>query len=353
MKFHIILLLIALFIGVAGCQPYNDTTLNQRIAELKDEIEKSKVVAPVVNSADNTDMEALISSMNKSFKDSLEAIVSKIQTESPLTDSKITELNKEVVKLSVIVSKLEIEKDKRVELEDEIIKFRDRLNRIENAQVKVETETLKKHFETQNEILKKLSQMVENVSNTAPAEVTKQLQAQYDEMSKKLEEMEASKTKLEEDLKAANEELVKKDKRIDAMKENISALEKAIENGNKGDNSTATDENKTDETEIPDAAVKTGTIVEVVLGADKESYVAIVAFPAGTKVIKGFLFSVFNDKGEKIGRFKVSAENLPGDGSNDVWIGGSITPSKGVLEIKKGFRVSTLLTMPDLTKSEK
>ena len=252
--------------------------------------------------------------------------------------------------MSMMVSKLELEKDKRIGLEDEVEKFREKLAEIEKDQFKVENDMLKKHFETQNAILEKMSTMVENLSNTAPAEVTKQLQAQFEELSKKVETMEVENTKLQEDLKAAQEDLEKKDKRIDALKNDKEMLEAALEKAKKG---RPDDEVKKDDdtgTGVNSPNMILGKVYEVKL-ASPNSYTAMVKFPLGTKLTKGFLMQVFNDKGEKIGRFKVSVPSVEPQPSDGVLVGGEITTNKNVLDVKKGFRVSTMMNMPDITKA--
>ena len=350
MKVQITILIAVVFLAFSGCQPYNDASLNQRISELKDEIEKSKNVTPALSNDTDKDVEALIKTMTKAYEESVKALIEKMQTTSPLIETKFDELNKEVIRLSMMVSKLELEKDKRIGLEDEVEKFREKLAEIEKDQFKVENDMLKKHFETQNAILEKMSTMVENLSNTAPAEVTKQLQAQFEELSKKVETMEVENTKLQEDLKAAQEDLEKKDKRIDALKNDKEMLEAALEKAKKG---RPDDEVKKDDdtgTGVNSPNMILGKVYEVKL-ASPNSYTAMVKFPLGTKLTKGFLMQVFNDKGEKIGRFKVSVPSVEPQPSDGVLVGGEITTNKNVLDVKKGFRVSTMMNMPDITKA--
>ncbi len=347
----LILLLTLVVTFSTGCQPYTDPSVKQLISEMKEDLEKSKNVAPVYNTNNTEEINVLISSMNKAFKDSVEAILSKTNATSPITDAKINELNKEVIRLTLLVDKLEIEKSKRLELEGEIEKFEERIGKIENAQIRVENEILTKHFEAQNEILKKLSEMVTNISQTAPAEVTKQLQAQYAELQKKIEVLETEKNKIEKDLKDAKDDIEKKDKRYKTLQKEKEVLEDALKK-TKGD--TTDDATDKDEVELPEKGsnpnVITGKILEIT--RSDRYFNAMVIFPEGTKLPKDFLLFVFNNEGEQVGRFKVVVTDLKSSIPDMVKYGGTITPLKANLTIEKNYRVSTLSKMPDITNSK-
>ncbi|MCD4657884.1 MAG: hypothetical protein K8S87_10125 [Planctomycetes bacterium] len=348
----LILLLVLTVVLSTGCQPYTDPSVKQLISEMKEDLEKSKNVAPVYKTNSTEEINSIILAMNKAFEESVDAILSKTSTTSPLTDAKINELNREVIRLSLEVEKHEVDKTKRIALEGEIEKFEERIGKIENAQLRVENEILTKHFDAQNEILKKLTEMVANISQTAPAEVTKQLQAQYAELQNKIKVLEDEKVKSEKDLKDALDEVAKKDRRYKSLQKEKEVLEEALKK-EKGDSTT--EPNDKDEVKIPEKSnipgVITGKIIQ--FSRTDRNFDAIVAFPKGTKLAKDNLLNVFNNKGEKVGRFKVTwlieKSSIPGMDK----FGGSITLLEANSIIEKNYRVTTLTKMPDITKTEK
>ena len=82
-----------------------------------------------------------------------------------------------------------------------------------------------------------------------------------------------------------------------------------------------------------------------------DSITAIVQFPAGLNIPVGSRFNVFNEKGDKVGFFKVTVAKLKSSEKNYENYGGAIKLIKGKL-LRRGFRVTTLMSVPDLTKKK-
>ena len=168
-------------------------------------------------------------------------------------------------------------------------------------------------------------------------------------MQGKLKTLEEEKAKIEKDLKDAKEDIAKKDKRYKSLQKEKEVLEETLK---KAKGETKDDTTDTDEVKIPDKTNNPNVINGKILDFNRADryYNAIVIFPKGTKLPEDFLLFVFNNKGEKVGRFQVVGTSLKSSIPDIVKYGGRITPLKATSIVEKNYRVSTLSKMPDITK---